>query len=263
MKIVKTNLLILSLLSILLNIYPSDTLAKKNIRFFGQDLLNDLKYFYSFLSLKAWSLGLAGSALFSYTSIDNSIAKAYQRYVRGPRSDFISEKIKPLGDWKKTWPFYFACSVFDYVQWEKQPRFLRIIGSWGSRSSRALLLGWPCVALFQRVIGSDRPYTGDSRWHPFKYASGVSGHVFVGAIPFLAASEVTDNVWIKGIFIAGSTSMVVSRINDNKHYTSQAVLGWLAAWLSLRAISKTENNYKKSDLNVIFYGNRIELSYQF
>ncbi len=242
----------------------AQNLAEKDFTYFGRDIFYDFKNFYSKETLRLWSTALSQSLLLSYSPADNNISDAYQESIRGPRSDKISKALKPLGKWEKTWPIFFAASVFDYIPWRKQPPVLRTVGSWGSRSSRALFIGWPSVAVFQRVVGSPRPNTGVSKWQPFKNASGVSGHAFVGAVPFLAAGSMTENIWLKSMFIVASTATGISRINDNKHYTSQVTLGWLAAWLSVRAISITEKSYKKQNsLNLNVYGNGLQVSYSF
>lgn len=238
-------------------------LAEKNFRYFGKDIVNDMRNFYSLYTLKTWAMGLSGSACIAYSPIDPTVAYMYQEYIRGPRSDAVARIFDPLGEWKKTWLVYLPLSVFDYIPWKKQPLVIRTIGNWGSRSSRALLLGWPSVVLFQRVLGAPRPYQGSSLWQPFQYATGVSGHVFVAGIPFLAAAGMTEKPWLKGIFIAASFGSCIGRINDDKHYTSQVALGWLAAWLSIRAISKTEENYTRKKVNLEFTGDRIGVCFRF
>ena len=237
--------------------------ANKNARHFTKDLLSDIRNFYTLRNLTTWSIALSGSALFSFTPIDKTIKDTYQESIRGPRSDAISRVVKPLGKWQYTFPLYVGCSLFDYFQWENQPVFMHTIGNWGSRSSRALFVGFPSVVIFQRVIGSPRPATDNSRWQPFRNASGVSGHAFVGAVPFLSAGSMTKNPWLKGILITASTAPAISRINDNGHYMSQIVLGWLAAWLSVRAVSRTKNAHNGTGLQVFFSGNRINLAFSF
>ncbi len=238
-------------------------LAEKNFRYLGKDILNDLRNFYSIYTLKTWTMTLSNSALIAHTPIDPFVAYTYQEYIRGPRSDAVAKIFDPIGEWKKTWLVYLPLAVFDYIPWKNQPVVLRTIGNWGSRSSRALLLGWPPVALFQRLLGSPRPSQGPSHWQPFATGTGVSGHVFVAAIPFLAAASMTEKPWLKGIFIAASTGSCVGRINDNKHYTSQVLLGWVAAWLSIRAISKTENGYGNKSARLIFTGDQLRVCFNF
>jgi membrane-associated phospholipid phosphatase len=246
-----------------ITIHAHEKKSNKNSRYFTKDLQLDLKYFYSLRNQAIWLIGLSGSALFSFTPIDNAINDAYQEHIHGPRSDAIATVVKPFGKWQYTLPIYTCFSLLDYFQWENQSEFFFIVGNWGTRSSRALLLGFPYMVIFQRFIGSARPPTGNSRWQPFQNSTGLSGHAFVGAIPFLAAGSMTKNPWLKGLFITASTATAISRINDNKHYLSQTALGWFLGWLSVRAVSRTEDFNSKKNMQVFFYGNRIEISFCF
>ena len=237
--------------------------SRVNRRLFITDIAGDLRHFYSLRTQTVWTLALAGSAIFSFTPIDKSIKDAFQENIRGPRSDAVAKMVKPFGNWQYSFPIYTCCSLLDYFQWENQPQFLYNIGNWGTRSSRALFLGFPYMVIFQRLIGSGRPATDNSKWLPFQNASGLSGHAYVGAVPFLAAASMTDNPWVKGLFITASTATAISRINDNKHYTSQTVLGWLLAWLSVRAVSRSEDKNNPRSLSFIFTGNGIDAVFTF
>ena len=45
------------------------------------------------------------------------------------------------------------------------------------------------------ATGASRPADGQgSHWHMFNDNNGVSGHAFIGAIPFLAAAEMVERV---------------------------------------------------------------------
>lgn len=243
--------------------YAKEDNPDNNVRYFSKDVFYDLKDFYSLRSLAIWSIALSSSALLSFTPIDKSIGDAYQRSIRGPRSDAIAKTVKPFGKWQYSLPIFTGCSLLDYFAWENQPRFVNIVGNWGTRSSRALLLGFPYMVIFQRLIGSARPATENSRWQPFENATGLSGHAFVGAVPFLAAGSMTENPWIKGLFITASTATALSRINDDMHFLSQSALGWFLAWQSVRAISKTEDTNNPKNVQVFLGGNRLDVIFSF
>jgi membrane-associated phospholipid phosphatase len=68
----------------------------------------------------------------------------------------------------------------------------------------------------------------------------VSGHAFIGAVPFITAAQMTDKIWAKGLFYTLSTIPGWSRVNDNAHYLSQVLLGWYLGYLSVRSVSATE-----------------------
>ena len=97
------------------------------------------------------------------------------------------------------------------------------------------------MLLMQEVLGSSRPAdTGmPSQWSPFHASNGVSGHAFMGSVPFITAANMTDNIWAKAGLYFCSTFTGWSRINDDKHYLSQVCLGWWMGYLSCQAVEGT------------------------
>ncbi|MEZ6069860.1 MAG: hypothetical protein R3C10_06170 [Pirellulales bacterium] len=91
----------------------------------------------------------------------------------------------------------------------------------------------------QAVTGASRPgeSTSESHWKPFDDNNGVSGHAFMGAIPFMSAAKMTDNIWFKGALYAASALPAMSRVSDDDHYFSQAFLGWWMAYMAASAPS--------------------------
>ena len=96
------------------------------------------------------------------------------------------------------------------------------------------------MLLLQRALGASRPDEAGSHWQSFNDSNGVSGHSFMGAVPFLTAAEMIDNSYLKYTLYLGSTLAGLSRINDNDHYFSQAVLGWWIAYLSVNSTDRTD-----------------------
>ncbi len=95
----------------------------------------------------------------------------------------------------------------------------------------------------QRLIGASRPgeAPSESHWEPFLDDNGVSGHSFMGAVPFITAAQMTQNPWLRGGLYVGSGMAGLSRVNDNRHYASQVVLGWWMAYIAARSVNRTEN----------------------
>jgi hypothetical protein len=118
--------------------------------------------------------------------------------------------------------------------------WLEPMGQFGSRGLRALAVGAPMVGILQVGLGSDRPFTEDSRWHPFRSSHGASGHAFVGAVPFLTAASMIENRPLRALLFAGSLGTAWSRIHTDDHYFSQVLLGWTIAYLSVQAVNQTE-----------------------
>lgn len=115
------------------------------------------------------------------------------------------------------------------------------VAEWGERSLRTLLVGGPPMLGLQYLTGGSRPgeTSHESKWTPLQDNNGVSGHSFMGAIPFLSAAKMTDNRWLKAGCYTVSVLPAISRINDDDHYPSQAFLGW---WLALAAASAVDRS---------------------
>lgn len=210
---------------------------------FAEDILQDLKeikkdyqYFYldrDNMIVLAAGLGVAG--ILANTSVDSDIQGYYQGHIRSRTTDNISEASKIPGE------------VFITVPALIGSRFLfrdTVASQWAQKSLRAIIVGAPGGLLVQRAIGASRPYEGNSKWKPFKDNNGLSGHAFIGGVPFIAAAMMNDDVYIRGILYGLSFFPALSRINDHKHYFSQAALGWYLAFLSCNAVEKTDSKNK-------------------
>ena len=102
------------------------------------------------------------------------------------------------------------------------------------------------IQLFlQKAVGASRPKEDDSHWRPFNDNNGVSGHSFMGAVPFLAATTMTEHGYVKYPLFLGSMLCGFSRINDNCHYFSQATLGWWVAYLAVSCGEARENGERQ------------------
>ena len=128
----------------------------------------------------------------------------------------------------------------------------RTVADWGQRSLRSLLVGGPPMLALQVLTGGSRPGESDaqSKWKPLEDDNGVSGHSFMGAIPFLSAAKMANNAWLKAGFYAASTLPALS-INDDDHYPSQAFLGWWLAYLAASAVNRSQLSNPDSRILVL------------
>jgi hypothetical protein len=102
------------------------------------------------------------------------------------------------------------------------------------------------------ATGASRPSEDvGSQWHFFNDNNGVSGHAFVGAVPFLAAADMVESPLLKGTLYVCSTFVGFSRMTDDAHYPSQVFLGWYLAWASARAVDATELEFAGMELKVM------------
>ncbi|MEZ6044070.1 MAG: hypothetical protein R3C11_00500 [Planctomycetaceae bacterium] len=224
-------------------------------------------HFYAGDSLGIGIAGLAGGAIMANSSIDEHLRHKVQQNIRSASSDEWFEMLhaqKELGNGLYTLPL-FAASWMVGEYFDDDPRAV-MVGDWGERSLRAFAVGVPPMLLTQRLTGASRPgeSENDSHWNPLNDDNGVSGHSFMGAIPFLTAARMTDDPKLKFLYYTGSTLAPLSRVNDDSHYTSQAFLGWGFAWLATRAVFKTDSANQNWQINPILFDDKqgVAFTYQ-
>ena len=190
------------------------------------------------------ALGLGGAL--ANSPCDDNFANWYQNHVRTDFTDEIGRVSKVFGEGSVMISAVLVTSfAYRYMDeyWDLRGSDAENVGQWASRSSRAIFVGFPPLLIGQYILGASRPGEehGDSHWKPFSDINSISGHAFMGAIPFITAAQMTDNIGVKSLLYAGSTFTAWSRVNDNHHYLSQVILGWYLAYLSCKAVSRTEN----------------------
>jgi membrane-associated phospholipid phosphatase len=193
------------------------------------------------------SFVFAGGALVANTALDQNMQNWYQKHIRTTQTDDVAKVAKFFGEGKYIIPLSFASAVAG-TYFVKIP----VIGSWGRYTFRSYLVGGPALVVLQRLTGGSRPGEREenSRWNPLKDDNGVSGHAFVGAVPFLVLAHMNEQKPLfKYLFYAASFFPALSRINDNMHYPSQAALGWYLAWEATGSV--WESTRKKKKLSVV------------
>ena len=177
------------------------------------------------------------------TTIDDKFQHWHAKQTLSGFSQELSEFSKVFGEGQYFIPVMIT-SAITYRFWQEKRGGLPecLFGEWTDRTMRGYFVGFPTLLTMQSVLGGDRPRDGGSSWKPFQQDHGVSGHAFIGAIPFMTAAQMTDKPLIKGLCYSLSVLPAWSRVNDDAHYLSQVVLGWYLAYLSVRAVSQTENH---------------------
>ena len=209
-----------------------------------QTVKDDYREFYSRDRLLHMGMAFGAGAIVANTHMDESFQKWYQTDIRGNTTDDIAGGVKNFGEWQYLIPASFGAAVLDkFIDGEQ---YHSSIGRWGSRSARAYIVGTPMLLLTQALTGASRPSEGrGSNWRPFDNTHGVSGHAFVGAVPFLTIARMNeDNRVVKYLFYGASTLTALSRINDNAHYLSQAGLGWFLAWEATDTVADRDGRKK-------------------
>ncbi len=182
-------------------------------------------------------IGAAGAAVLANTGIDRYIRNKYQDNLRSHETDDATKIFNISGTALvlATMPVYIgaygAGSLLHVPAMEE----------WARKSFRATVVGGPALLFLAAATGADRPTEGDSHWKPFRNIHGVSGHAYIGGVPFITAAKMSDNSYRKAIFYGLSTFPALARINDDKHYFSQAALGWYLAYLSCTVVEKGDD----------------------
>ncbi len=204
-------------------------------------LFSDMKNFYDRDNALNFSVVLAGSAILANSKLDRDFQRWYQGNVRTSSTDDFAATSKIFGEGQYFIPVAVSSALlYRWCQERSGNREGNPFGDFVSRTARGYAIGAPALLIGQYALGGDRPSSGSSRWRPFQETHGISGHAFIGATPFITAAHMSENPWAKGIFYTLSVLPAWSRVNDDSHYLSQAVLGWYLSYLSVRAVSETE-----------------------
>lgn len=172
-------------------------------------------------------LGVLGAGVLANSSADREVHEYFQDNLRSGATDAFSDASRVPGDVLVAIPLLFGTYALAGDG---------AVKSWAGDSLRAFFVGAPAGLFIQYATGASTPEEGGSGWKPFRGNNGLSGHAFVGAVPFITAAKMQDSTAMKSLFYGLSVLPGLSRMNDGKHYLSQAALGWWLAYLSTGAI---------------------------
>lgn len=225
-------------LFLLLVIFP---IYGKNDESLFSKIKADHKNYYLDMDYKRTGYVFMLGALMANTNIDQQLIDFYNYDIHSRDPDEHDENSsfwKNFGEGQILIPISLLSASTNFIS--KNP-----VGDWGSLVSRAYLVGAPPMLLMQKVTGGSRPFeleNNSSHWKFWNDENGVSGHAFISSVPFLVASKMVDNKFLSKTLLLASTFTAISRVNDNAHFTSQAILGWYMGYLSVEAVTKTEKN---------------------
>ncbi|MCH9617788.1 MAG: hypothetical protein SP4CHLAM5_04950 [Chlamydiia bacterium] len=225
---------------------------------FGYSLpifLEDAEHFYSKKSALFLGKVLVPCAILAHTSLDRKTSDLYQQNMRSESLDASCKVFKTFGS---NMPITIALvSGVTVSYFSRGTKTGEKIYDYSLNTFRGIVSGFPILIAGQNLLGGDRPAQNtNSYWWPFSNDHGVSGHAFMGAVPFITAANMTSNHYLKAAFYLASTATGFSRLNDDKHYLSQIILGWSLAYASCDAISDTNLSIKAN-------GNTVTAGYTF
>lgn len=221
--------------------YPTVSAAHKraSVSDVFHALGHDLKYFYAPRPIFTFAGVLTTAAVMANTSVDKNVAKWYQTDVRSSSTDKLARAFKWQG---QDWPM-ITDGVLTFAGYVANQDMTGGVFGWASRNLQAIFLGAPVLGATQMILGGGRPCLNQSsHWRFFGVGPAASGHSFYGAIPWLTAAQMVHNKPVKASLYALSTLTAFSRINDNKHYLSQTMLGWTIAYLATHAVSESKSH---------------------
>jgi hypothetical protein len=201
------------------------------------NILSDASNFYSCRSLATMGVAFGIGAALANTDADKDIRQAYFSGI-GYQSGIHGFKF--FGEGLYTLPAYAVIGLVG-TAFDNRP-VGGVLQEYGVRGLRTALVGGPPMLLMQVVTGAGRPneHPWGSRWVPFYDNNGVSGHAFIGAIPFVTAAKMTDRPVLKVIFYGLSVMPALSRLNDSAHYPSQIFLGYTMSVVAATAVDHTQ-----------------------
>lgn len=217
----------------------------------GFKIMHDYGNFYRPENLVCLTAAFGAGAIMANTGFDTTMQNAWQEGVRPTGLGTFFSGTNDIGDGWYALPIFGTAAVAGLI-FEANPAG-DIVGEWGARSLRMFVVGAPPLYALQWATGASRPdeTSAGSDWKPFDDSNGVSGHAFIGAIPFLAAADMVESPLLKGTLYVCSTFVGFARMTENAHYPSQVFLGWYLAWASARAVDATEMQFAGFDVSVV------------
>lgn len=205
-------------------------------------IFTDFKNLYNRDNALNFGAALLGAGILANTKMDRNFQRWFTKHTSCGFTNEFSEFSKVFGEGKIFIPVTVTSAVL-YRCWQVHSdnrTTHRPAGDFFARTARGYAVGAPTLLIGQIIFGGDRPRDGSSYWKPFQENHGISGHAFIGATPFITAAHMSKQPLVKGVFYFLSIIPAWSRVNDDAHYLSQAVLGWYLSYLSVRAVSETE-----------------------
>lgn len=242
--------------------HPSSPYGKSG---FFNLVQSDFKNYYSNSSVKTMGLSVGVAGILANSGADDDFRELVQDHLRSDDSNHQSDIWRQLGERKNSLPLYVGVGALIGLSSNYQPN--NVPGIWGARSLRGLLLGGPQHVLLAGLTGAGRPTEGDAQWWSFDDNNGVSGHAFFGALPLITAAQLSEDPVLRYSLYTASVLPGLSRINDDKHFLSQVILGWSLAYLSADAVRRTDtgNTADETDRGpeIRFYGTAVTVEWKF
>lgn len=207
-------------------------------------VVQDFRHNYGLTGLALMTVAVGAAAPVANTPADVNFRNWYQHHAgnSGTANSFAHVGYA-FGQFWYVLPVYLTADLggrcFD------DSEIAQALSTWGNRTWRAIAVGAPAVGLLQVGLGSTRPRIGSSHWEPFQANKAVSGHAFIGSLPFFAAASMTDDRPLQALFLAGSFITPWARIQQDGHYLSQCMLGWSLGFIAMQSVLQTDTGSRR------------------
>lgn len=205
---------------------------------FAAQLRADFGHHYSRRPLTNVALGFGITGVLANTNFDQEVQDIFRDDLQGDLGEDLTNFFTDVGDVAQPIPavaIYAGAMLLGRTGAQADSGVAR----WGSSSLRAMLIGAPQLYVLANISGGQRPEEGEAGWDPFDDDNGVSGHAFFGALPIMTAAKMTEKRWLRRTLVGLSVMPALARIYDDKHYASQAFMGWWLARASTRTVDLT------------------------
>jgi membrane-associated phospholipid phosphatase len=211
---------------------------------FFERVSEDFDSYFRITSLFTLDIAFSLGGVMANTPIDESLQYLYQTHIRSNDTDAFLTFWKQFGQ-NEVLAVYAAIGIAGFTL---QSPFTEQLFN---KCCRAFIVGTIPLYVMRVLTGGSRPVDeGEtSNWKPFTKLHGVSGHTYTGAVLFITLAKMTNHFLLKYLFYGASTLTGISRINSDKHYTSQVLLGWIMAYVACDAIDFTDSKYYLSTNN--------------
>jgi membrane-associated phospholipid phosphatase len=154
---------------------------------------------------------------------------------RGTTSNSVARAANSLGEWRFVIPALSAGYLAGEVAGSRDLK--RVILHAGA----AAALATGVTSTLKYTIGRTRPpFAGDpDRFRPFSGANSFpSGHTAVAFAIATSIADETDDGWSDVALYTAATLTAMARVNDDRHWTSDVLIGGLIGHLSGRWVSR-------------------------
>ena len=176
---------------------------------------------------------MAGVLLAGGLLVDQEFREEFQ-YRRSAASDRVAAVGKTFGEWQVLVPGLSVGYLVGEIAGSRELKGTVL------RAGAAVVLATGVVSGLKYSIGRARPEaTGNHlRFRPFSGANSFpSGHTAAAFAVATAVADQTHDRWSDYVLYGAATVTALARVNDNRHWASDVIIGGLIGHLSGRWVS--------------------------